>query len=147
MKNSVMKFPAFGQFITCCFIISCGCSSWAAQTKTQPGEIPSGKKVVASSGEIITVRAPTEAFARQGIPYFIGISQETAGAKGISMNLVVIPPGGSAKPHLHRGYETAIYLLQGSVETFYGDKLKKSVSTGQETLSSYHRTFLTNRIT
>jgi uncharacterized RmlC-like cupin family protein len=29
--------------------------------------------------------------------------------------------------HVHKGYESAIYLLQGRVETRYGEGLKKSV--------------------
>lgn len=40
---------------------------------------------------------------------------------------VVIPPGGSAKPHSHKGFEAAIYLIQGRVETRYGEGRKKSV--------------------
>lgn len=43
------------------------------------------------------------------------------------MNLVIIPPGGSAEPHFHRDYETAIYLIKGRVETRYGQGLKQSV--------------------
>ena len=43
------------------------------------------------------------------------------------MNLVVIPPGGKAEPHYHKGFETGIYVLQGRVETRYGEGLKKSV--------------------
>ena len=43
------------------------------------------------------------------------------------MNLVIIPPGGEAKAHIHKGYETAVYLLQGEVETRYGGGLKKSM--------------------
>jgi uncharacterized RmlC-like cupin family protein len=42
------------------------------------------------------------------------------------MNMVVIPPGASAEPHLHVGFETAIYLLQGRVETRYGENLARS---------------------
>jgi uncharacterized RmlC-like cupin family protein len=77
--------------------------------------------------EIITVRPDAETLTRQRLPYFVGISEATAGAKGISMNLVVIPPGGAAEPHLHRDYETAIYLAKGRVETRYGQGLKQSV--------------------
>ncbi len=77
--------------------------------------------------EVITVRPDAETLTRQRLPYFIGISEATAGAKGISMNLVIIPPGGSAEPHLHRDYETAIYLIKGRVETRYGRGLKQSV--------------------
>lgn len=64
---------------------------------------------------------------RQRLPYFVGISETTAGARGISMNLVIIPPGGFAEPHFHRDYETAIYLIKGRVETRYGQGLKQSV--------------------
>lgn len=77
--------------------------------------------------EIITVRPDAEVLTQQQLPYFIGISATTAGAKGISMNLTMIPPGASAKPHFHFGYETAIYLIKGRVETRYGKELKQSV--------------------
>ncbi|MGG6270552.1 cupin domain-containing protein [Leptolyngbya sp. AN03gr2] len=63
---------------------------------------------------------------RQQLPYFVGISATTTGATGISMNLVVIPPGGTAVPHFHANYETAIYLLKGRVETCYGRGLKQT---------------------
>ena len=80
-----------------------------------------------SPTEIISVRPSTASPTRQGLPYFFGISETTAGSKGLSMHLVVIPPGGAAKPHLHLGFETAIYVLEGHVETRYGQGLKKSV--------------------
>ncbi|MCF2969934.1 cupin domain-containing protein [Synechococcus sp. Nb3U1] len=76
---------------------------------------------------IVTVRPAAETLTLQKLPYFVGISQATAGAKGISMNRVVIPPGGTAEPHFHRDYETAIYLLKGRVETRYGPGLRQSV--------------------
>ena len=33
------------------------------------------------------------------------------------MHLVVIPPGARSEPHLHVGYETGIYILEGEVLT------------------------------
>lgn len=77
--------------------------------------------------DIITVRPDFDIMTRQRLPAFVGISQTTAGASGISMNVVMIPPGGAAEPHLHRGHETAIFLLKGRVETRYGPGLRKSV--------------------
>ena len=77
--------------------------------------------------EIKLVRPETEIKTRQKLPYFVGISRDSVGSKGISMNLVVIPPGGSAEPHYHKDFETAIYMLEGNVETRYGDGLKKSL--------------------
>jgi len=65
--------------------------------------------------------------SKQALPIFPGISGKTAGAKGLSLLKVVIPPGGSAEPHAHKGFESAIYLIQGRVETSYGEGLKKSV--------------------
>lgn len=79
------------------------------------------------SSEIVTIRPDTEILTRQRLPYFVGISKSTVGAKGISMNLVIIPAGGTAEPHFHRDYETAIYLIKGRVETRYGEGLKQSV--------------------
>ncbi|MCB0062349.1 MAG: cupin domain-containing protein [Caldilineaceae bacterium] len=64
---------------------------------------------------------------RHGLPYFFGISEHTAGARGIAMHLVEIPPGGKAAPHYHRNFETAIYVLAGRVETRYGAELCESV--------------------
>src|SRR5262245_53169796 len=79
------------------------------------------------SDGIVVVRPTSETMSRHRLPYYVGISASTAGAKNISMNLIVIPPAGAAEPHLHNGYETAIYLLKGKVKTCYGQKLEKSV--------------------
>ena len=84
-------------------------------------------KTPASATEIVVVRPTKDTLSRQQLPTFVGISQESAGATGISMNLIVIPPGGAAQPHLHRGYETAIYILEGRVQTFYGPGLAQSI--------------------
>ena len=75
----------------------------------------------------VTVRPREASLTKQALPYYFGISNTTTGAKGIAMNLVIIPPGASAKPHIHKGYETGIYLIQGKVETRYGEGLKFSV--------------------
>lgn len=80
-----------------------------------------------SSAEIVTIRPTTTTMTRQQLPNFVGISAATAGSKHLSMNMVIIPPGGAAQPHVHRGYETAIYLLSGRVETRYGPGLSNSI--------------------
>ena len=78
-------------------------------------------------GRVVTVRPEESIATKQDLPYFVGISQETVGAKGLSMNMVVIPPGGSPKAHYHKDFETAIYLLKGKVETWFGKNLKESM--------------------
>lgn len=77
--------------------------------------------------DIVTVRGIETTESKQALPIFPGISGKTAGAKGLSLLKVVIPPGKSAEPHVHKGFESAIYLVQGKVETRYGEGLKKSV--------------------
>ena len=80
-----------------------------------------------SEAEIIVIKSPLEIQSKQKLRQFIGISAATAKAKALSMNLVVIPPGGQAKAHYHDGFESAIYVIQGKVETRYGEGLKKSI--------------------
>jgi uncharacterized RmlC-like cupin family protein len=91
------------------------------------GHEPSTPKASDYGSEIVTVRSPREILTRQQLPYFLGISNATTGAKHLSMNLVVIPPGARAEPHYHQDFETGIYVLQGRVETRYGEDLNKSV--------------------
>jgi uncharacterized RmlC-like cupin family protein len=76
---------------------------------------------------VIVVRPSQQTMSRQGLPQFVGISEDTVGAKGISMQLVVIPPGGVAEPHIHASHETAIYMVQGRVETHFVPGLRQSV--------------------
>jgi len=76
--------------------------------------------------DIVTVRVTEAIESKQGLPISTGISANT-GAKGLSLVKVVIPPGGSAEAHVHKDYESAVYLLQGRVETRYGEGLKKSI--------------------
>jgi len=78
---------------------------------------------------VTRVRPDKETATKQKLTYFSGISGATAGATGLSMNLAVVPPGGSAEPHYHKDFEAAIYLLEGRVETRFGEDLKESVIT------------------
>ncbi len=75
------------------------------------------------------IKSPPEIMTRQKLPNFVGISRNTVGARGLSMNLVVIPPGGKAEPHSHKDFESAVYVLEGRVETRFGPGLKESVTT------------------
>lgn len=77
---------------------------------------------------LVRVRPGEDKFeTRRTMNYFTGISENTAGSKGISMNRVVVPPGGKPSPHSHVGFETVIYILSGRVENFYGEGLKQTV--------------------
>ena len=72
----------------------------------------------------MAIRPDQEVMTLQRLPYFVGISGSTVGSQGLSMHLVVIPPGAKADPHIHVGYETGIYVLEGSVLTRWGKNLE-----------------------
>ena len=80
-----------------------------------------------SDADVVTIQSPQEIESVQKLPYYVGISADTAGATALSMNLVIIPPGGQAEAHYHNGFESAVYVLEGRVETCYGRNLEKSV--------------------
>lgn len=86
-----------------------------------PGE-PAG-----TGAHVQAVRPDREVLGRQRLPYFIGLSGATVGATGLSMHLVVIPPGGRSEPHRHLGYETGLYVLEGRVLTRWGPALEHEV--------------------
>jgi uncharacterized RmlC-like cupin family protein len=67
--------------------------------------------------ELRVIRPEHTATGRQRLDYFLGVSGDTCGSTGLAMHLVVVPPGAAVEPHLHDGYETAIYQLAGLVET------------------------------
>ncbi len=77
--------------------------------------------------KVQALRPEREVMTRQRLPYFVGISGQTVGATGLSMHLVVIPPGARAAPHVHLGYETGIYVLEGTVLTRWGPALEHEV--------------------
>lgn len=61
---------------------------------------------------------------KQGLDYFAGISAESAGARGICMHLLELPPGAGARPHYHEAHETAIFVLEGTAEMRHGEQLE-----------------------
>jgi uncharacterized RmlC-like cupin family protein len=80
-----------------------------------------------NSKKILRIRPDAETLTRQSLSDFVGVSQVTAGATGISMNIAIVPPGASAAPHSHYGYETVLYIVKGRVKALYGQGLKQSV--------------------
>jgi uncharacterized RmlC-like cupin family protein len=79
------------------------------------------------TNRVRAVRPDRAVMTTQRLPYFIGISGGTVGATGLSMHMVVIPPGAKADPHSHLGYETGIYVLEGKVLTRWGHHLENEV--------------------
>ncbi len=69
---------------------------------------------------ILTVRGSDVHLTWNNIRYKTGLSANNVGAKQLSMNVAVIPPGGVAHAHVHVGFEVMLYILQGRVRHEYG---------------------------
>lgn len=83
------------------------------------------------TGEAGTIRVRPRGTldAKQGIPYYLGVSGKTAQARGLSLNLIVVPPGGKAEPHTHSAFESAIYVISGKAIHHWGPRLEHSMET------------------
>jgi uncharacterized RmlC-like cupin family protein len=79
------------------------------------------------SQDCVVVRGGRAFSGRQGLPYFEGISAESAGSRGICMHMLEIPPGAEALPHLHEEHETAILVLSGRARMRYGEGLEREL--------------------
>jgi uncharacterized RmlC-like cupin family protein len=82
-----------------------------------------------SQNKLVRVRPEDNFTTKRNLNYFPGLSERTAGTKGLSMMVVHIPPGGKAEPHYHDGFEAGIYILEGKVDNLFGEGLKESVVT------------------
>ena len=64
---------------------------------------------------------------KQGFSFVEGISAQSVGATVLCMILLTIPPGGRASAHKHAHHETAIYVMAGEAETWFGERLESHV--------------------
>jgi uncharacterized RmlC-like cupin family protein len=71
------------------------------------------------------VPAGNEFAGKQGHLCAPGISAQSAGARGIHLQIVRLPPGNRSKAHKHDGHETAIYILSGESGLWYGETLQR----------------------
>jgi uncharacterized RmlC-like cupin family protein len=62
--------------------------------------------------------------SKQGLLNADVISAETVGSQALWMGMVTIPPGARANAHYHERHETAIYVVSGGGEVWYGDRLQ-----------------------
>src|SRR5438067_919990 len=88
---------------------------------------PDLKASVEGHDGIFVVRGSGNCRDWNNIHYKVGLSGKNVGAKELSMNVAVIPPGGIAAAHIHVGFEVMLYILEGRVRHEYGDGLKERV--------------------
>lgn len=72
-----------------------------------------------SAGDLDILRGVVSVPAGTGT----GVSA-TTGATGIGMEILELPPGRGTGPRLHLGFETAVYVVDGTVEVRHGADLR-----------------------
>ena len=76
------------------------------------------------------VKAGSAFTGKQGHLFTPGISAQSAGARGIHLQIATLPPGSRSKAHKHVGHETALYVLSGESGCWYGEKLERHLVAG-----------------
>jgi uncharacterized RmlC-like cupin family protein len=79
----------------------------------------------------IAVKPGRMSQSKQGHHVHEGISAQSAGSRALCMHVIEIPPGGRARAHLHEDHESAIYMAQGDVVCWYGDRLQHRFTVRQ----------------
>ncbi len=69
---------------------------------------------------------------KQGVGYTGGVSAESAGAQGLCLHTLALPPLARGQAHLHEHHESAIYVISGEGEMWWGERLAhhEQVSAG-----------------
>jgi len=75
------------------------------------------------------IRSAGSYVGKQGPSYTGGVSAESAGSQAIWLGVITIAPGARTKAHYHAEHETALYMLSGAVDMWYGDQLQHHEET------------------
>ena len=71
------------------------------------------------------IRSVASYQGKQGPTYAGGISAESVGAEAIWLGLISMPPGARTKAHFHEEHETAMYVVSGEADLWYGEDLSE----------------------
>ena len=93
-------------------------------TDTPEGALHAPAMAIDAPGEVIIIRAGGSYDGKQGMSLATGVSSRSAGARGLCLHLVTIPPGTRGVPHVHDGHESAIYTVSGETEVWHGEGLR-----------------------
>jgi len=83
-----------------------------------------------ATSNCVVLKAGEPFVGKQGFTYAPAISAQTAGASGVHLQMLTMPPGARAKAHKHESHETAIYVLSGRAGMWYGERLENHMVSG-----------------
>lgn len=71
------------------------------------------------------VRRGAAAEGAQRLLYAPGVTSRTSAARGLCLTNAELPPGARSACHLHRGIESAGYVVHGVVGCWWGERLEE----------------------
>jgi uncharacterized RmlC-like cupin family protein len=74
------------------------------------------------------IRSGDSYLGQQGFTYVAGLTGASAGSRALCMTALTLPDGARAKTHLHQSIETAVYVLEGEAEMYFGARLEQLLS-------------------
>jgi len=83
-----------------------------------------------ATSNCVVLKAGEPFVGKQGFTYAPAISAQTAGASGLHLQMLTMPPGARAKAHKHESHETAIYVLSGRAGMWFGERLENHMVSG-----------------
>lgn len=78
--------------------------------------------------DVRVIRPPDAKKGSTGSEYMAGVVAETVGTEKLALQLIRIQPGVRSQAHSHGEHESAAYVLEGEVVTWYGEELLKHVT-------------------
>ena len=75
--------------------------------------------------DVRVIRPPDSKKGATASDYLAGVVAETVASEKLALQLVRIPPGVRSQAHSHGEHESAAYVLEGEVVTWFGDELLK----------------------
>jgi uncharacterized RmlC-like cupin family protein len=75
-------------------------------------------------GGVEVVRGGEPVQGAQRLAYAPGVTSSTTGVAGLCLTSAVLPGGARSACHLHRGIESAGYVVSGRLEVWWGDELE-----------------------
>jgi uncharacterized RmlC-like cupin family protein len=80
--------------------------------------------------QCVLIRPGEAAEGTTGVTYAAGVSEATAGARALCLQLASLPPGARSRAHLHAEHESAAYVIEGRLVLWFGERLENRVAAG-----------------
>jgi len=88
---------------------------------------PEEKTPTTAASNCRVVRSGEPYQGKQDLTYLRGLTGDTVGSCAVCMTVLVLPDGARAKTHLHRWIETAVYIIEGRAEAYFGPQLEDHI--------------------